>query len=64
KNAINAKIEDIEVPARSLQLFLAKNNDAWLQSDTEAVKKLKTEKISALIKELTHKDHELQAKTC
>lgn len=42
KNAIKAKIEDIDVPARSLQLFLAKKNGAWLESDTEDVKRLKT----------------------
>ncbi|KAL3663066.1 hypothetical protein V7S43_012006 [Phytophthora oleae] len=49
-----------QVDANKLQLFLAKNDRAWLQSCSEDVKKLKKGDKTAAIQVLTQEDKELQ----
>ncbi|KAL3659684.1 hypothetical protein V7S43_015359 [Phytophthora oleae] len=41
KEGIKMKVDDITVPARKLQLFLAKKDDAWLPDDSPAGQELK-----------------------
>ncbi|UIZ26294.1 hypothetical protein KXD40_002164 [Peronospora effusa] len=60
KQAIKAENEDLQGPARNLQLFLTKRNGVWLSSSTEHVKKLKEGMMTSLLEELTEKDQELQ----
>ncbi|KAL3674010.1 Crinkler effector protein 8 [Phytophthora oleae] len=50
-----------EFPADELKLFPAKNDNAWLSSLTEDVKKLKKGEKTPLIKALTKENQELQA---
>nr|QUJ09337.1 crinkler 11 [Plasmopara viticola] len=65
KDAIKKKKPDtIKGEADKLQLFLTKTNDgAWLESDSEDVKKLKKGKKSIAIKALTGEDKELQGES-
>ncbi|KAE9033885.1 hypothetical protein PR003_g8654 [Phytophthora rubi] len=62
KDAIKAKDEDgdIKCSAHKLHLFLArKDDDSWLESSTDDVKKLKKGGKTALIEALTDEDKEL-----
>eukprot|EP00644_Phytophthora_capsici_P011414 jgi/Phyca11/570403/estExt2_Genewise1.C_PHYCAscaffold_370147 len=53
----------IDVPRPDLQLFLAKNGNAWLSSDNDDVKALKEGVKTTLIDELTQKEKELQGES-
>ncbi|KAG3107366.1 hypothetical protein PI124_g13317, partial [Phytophthora idaei] len=53
-----------QFPADQLQLFLAKTDDgAWLESDSEDVKKLKKGKRTVVIEALTSEEKELQGES-
>ncbi|CEG37265.1 CRN-like protein [Plasmopara halstedii] len=60
KDAIAEK-QKFDFAASKLELYLAKRGDAWLESGTEDVKKLKKGEKTALIEALMKEDQNLQA---
>ncbi|KAG3043986.1 hypothetical protein PI125_g27242, partial [Phytophthora idaei] len=63
KDAIKEK-KMYQFPADELQLFLAKKDDgAWLESDSEDVKKLKKGEKTVAVEALTSEEKELQGES-
>ncbi|CAI5737062.1 unnamed protein product [Peronospora farinosa] len=64
KDAIKAKNEDLQGPARNLQLFLAKITDGvWLKDDDPAALELKTGKKHKDIQKMIDADQAIATRT-